>query len=271
MTTSLNAEWLDAIHNVIIGGDYVCPRGRATLEIEHFRVSFSTSQPVLTIPERNLNYRFMAAEAYWILSGDDQVETIAPYNKNISQFSDDGERFFGAYGPRFIDQLDGVVNKLLGDIDTRQAALTLWRQNPKPSKDIPCTIAVVFSARGGLLNTHVFMRSSDLWLGLPYDAFNFSMMGCLVAGCFNHQRQDNQILLGTTSITAVSSHLYTDNDNVNMAQKIIDNYHGPISDQPRIPMLLYSCNGEKMSSPPQRLMTCLDAIRNGDRSQRWWL
>src|SRR3546814_5271713 len=65
---------------------------------------------------------------------------IAPWNRHISQFSDDGVVFAGAYGPRINLQLDYVLNKLREDPDTRQAGLTIWRPNPQPSKDIPCKI-----------------------------------------------------------------------------------------------------------------------------------
>ena len=75
----------------------------------------------------------MAAEALWILSGDNKVETIAPYNKNIKQFSDDGIIFQGAYGPRIISQLDYVIESLRKDRESRQAVLTIWNPNPKPS------------------------------------------------------------------------------------------------------------------------------------------
>jgi thymidylate synthase len=160
-------------------------------------------RPVLRAPGRKLSYTFMAAEAYWILSGDDRVATIAPYNSHIADFSDDGELFFGAYGTKIISQLPYVVEKLTSDQDTRQAGLTIWRESPPDTKDVPCTIAVFFSLRRQTLNAHVFMRSSDLWLGLPYDIFNFSMLSHLVCGMLPAHPTP-----GTLHLTAASSHLY---------------------------------------------------------------
>lgn len=204
--------WLNAINDILTNGDLVSPRGKQTKEIPQRTIEVDMRKPVLLVPDRSLSYRFMAAEAFWILSGDDRVETIAPYNSRISEFSDDGERFFGAYGPKIQAQLPYVVEKLLADQDSRQAGLTIWRECPPQTKDVPCTVAAFFAVRGGKLNVHVFMRSSDVWLGVPYDVFNFSMLGHLVCGLLNeHRLSDNLLSPGALFLTAASSHLYESN------------------------------------------------------------
>jgi thymidylate synthase len=150
----------------------------------------------------------MAAEAWWLLSGRNDVGSISPYSKQISQFSDDGETFFGSYGPPFVEQLTYVVDALGQDPDTRQATMTFWRPSPPRTKDVPCTVTIDFKIRDGRLNTHVFMRSSDNWLGVPYDAFNFTMMTCRVLELLNSQLPDYDIFLGNLHLTAASAHLY---------------------------------------------------------------
>lgn len=177
------------------------------------------TRPVLVSKERKLNYQFMAAEADWILSGDDRVETIAPYNKHIAQFSDNGVTFFGAYGPKVQSQLDYVVDTIRKDPHTRQAFLTIWRENPGETKDVPCTITLGFMLRNRQVNCHAFMRSSDIWLGLPYDVFNFSMITSLVCCMLNDRELSEQALPlttphiqpGTLYLTAANQHLYARN------------------------------------------------------------
>jgi thymidylate synthase len=157
----------------------------------------------------------MCAEALWILSGDDTVDGIAPYCRNIAQFSDDGKTYFGAYGPRIASQFEYIISVLVEHVDTRQAVLTIWRENPPESKDIPCTVSLTFNIRDGKLNCHVFMRSSDTWFGVPYDFFNFSMIAARVACVVNKRLEpltaDYRVELGTLYFTAVSSHLYQPN------------------------------------------------------------
>jgi len=209
----LDDAWREQLSAIKEWGRATSPRGKLTAELPSKTLVFDMNYPVITHPERKLGYKFMAAEAWWILSGRDDVESIAPYAKHIVNFSDDGHKFFGAYGPRIMSQLDYVVNALMKDPDTRQSVLTTWQPNPPKTKDVPCTIAFSWMIRDGLLECHVFMRSSDNWLGVPYDAFNFSMLSLEIA------RQLNQapllwpapIRLGALHLTAASSHLYETN------------------------------------------------------------
>lgn len=209
---TLNTAWRGALFNVMQHGRRIAPRGFETRELLHQTVFVDMAYSVLTYPERKLSYQFMAAEAHWILTGDDRVETIAPFNPNISQFSDDGKTFFGAYGPRIQSQLAYVIETLLRDPETRQAGLTLWRPNPPQSKDIPCTIAIFASIRDRHVHLHVFMRSSDIWLGLPYDMFTFSMLGYYLCGELNavqrHKKTATIYKPGSIFLTTVSQHLY---------------------------------------------------------------
>ena len=199
--------WLDTLATILSRGRRVAPRGLETLELTHHALAFRMRAPVVNVAARRPSYKFMAAEALWILSGDDTVDGIAPYNAAIAAFSDDGKTFYGAYGPRVTTQLPHVINALCADRDTRQAVLTTWRPSPPPTKDVPCTVALTFEIRDDALSCHAFMRSSDAWLGLPYDVFNFSLIAARVA-CAVNLKSAQRVKLGNLYLTAVSSHLY---------------------------------------------------------------
>lgn len=216
-TNNINLVWLRGLNKLLNDGIVTAPRGQRTTELPQVTYVIDMRAPVLTIRERKLNYRFMANEASWIIHGDNRVSSIAGTNSKIAEFSDDGETFFGAYGPKWVSQRDYVVKKLVADGSTRQAGVTLWRENPPETKDVPCTIALFFQLRNKLLNCHAFMRSSDIWLGLPYDMFNFSMLShevCALintAACLpNPQHVDGtaSVAPGLLYLTAASSHLY---------------------------------------------------------------
>lgn len=207
-----STTWLKILGTTMMSGAEVAPRGKLTKEVLQRTILVDMRKPVLTVPNRKLSYIFMLAEAHWILSGDDRVSTIQPYNSRIANFSDDGKVFFGAYGPKIISQLPYVVDKLLIDRDSRQAGINIWRECPPPTKDVPCTVSIFFNIRNSQLMCHVFMRSSDIWLGVPYDVFNFSMLSHLVCTKFNSKVMVNsQIRPGFLHLTAASSHLYEEN------------------------------------------------------------
>ena len=208
---SATFAWLEQCSLILATGEYAIPRNIPILEVRQSTVTIDMSYPLVTCPARKLNYSFAAAEALWILNGDNRVETIAPYNPNIAQFSDDGVIFNGAYGPRIQSQINFVLEKLIEDRDTRQAVLTIWTPKPVKSKDTPCTVAMSFMIRKDKLHCQVFMRSSDIWLGLPYDMFNFTMVAAYVTCQYNNLTRDKRVSLGELSVTAASSHAYIQN------------------------------------------------------------
>ncbi|MCA6334071.1 MAG: hypothetical protein IM664_05580 [Phenylobacterium sp.] len=201
-----NAEWRRTLYLLKRDGDLVAPRGQRCYELLGHQTRVPMNDPLVTIRERKLGYKFMAAEAYWILTGDDRVETIAPYSKKISEFSDDGLTFFGAYGPKIRGQLPYVVSKLVEDPYSRQAVINIWRENPPRTKDVPCTTTVQWFIRDGRLHCVDTMRSSDIILGWPYDIFNFSMLSVALIALLRPHGLN--LLLGDLTLTAGSQHLY---------------------------------------------------------------
>lgn len=188
----------------------VSPRGMPVYESIAHRVVIDMEEPVVTSMARKLHLPFLFAEAAWMLEGRADVEWIAPYNRHLSRFSDDGDVFFGAYGPKIEAQFSGVVQALLQDKDTRQAVLTIWRENPPPTKDVPCTVSLQFMIRNGKMHCISNMRSNDAWLGFPYDIFNFSMVAWAVALEYN-QHGFEPISIGKLFHSVASMHRYEQN------------------------------------------------------------
>ncbi len=270
LVTNVNAQWLGVLKLLVEAGQPIAPRGHATREWPQVTIATRLDDPVLTIGLRKLNYRFMAAEARWIIEGRDDVDSIAAYNAKIAAFSDDGRTFYGAYGPRYRDQLPHVVQRLTEDPDSRQAGLTLWRPSPPPTKDVPCTVALFFQIRCGELNVHVFMRSSDAWLGLPYDCFNFSMLGYHVLGFVNQRHAGrygdyrDPVRPGTLYLTMASSHLYE--QHLEPARAILTEFTDPtderLFDHRRAP--------EHLANSETDLLIRLTNIADHSPVARWW-
>ena len=201
--------WNDAILD-IQGGLKSSPRGMKTREKINHTTMCDMRYPIVTNKKRLLGYKFMIQEAIWILRGDNRLSTIKHYSKIISKFSDDKYFFRGAYGPKIIDQLQYVCHALKEDRNTRQAVINIWRESPYATNDIPCTISFQFLIREDKLHIIANMRSNDLWLGWPYDNFNFSMLGAYVALLLK-DIYNIEVGLGVTTINAGSRHLYERN------------------------------------------------------------
>ena len=191
-----------ACKEVLTNGDEVVTRGLKSKEIIGLQLRLlDSSRCVLTSRGRKASETFMAAEWLWVASGREDVGFISQFSQKIAQFSDDQVMFYGAYGPRWLAQLPELLSRLKKDLNTRQAVVTFWRPSPIETKDIPCTIGLHFLYRYEQLNLISWMRSNDLWLGLPYDTFTFCQLLNLVAAELHIKR-------GWYQLTVDSLHLY---------------------------------------------------------------
>ena len=185
----------------------VKPRDIPTKEILGYHTKFDMAHPILMNTSRKLNYKFMFGEAKWILSGSNSVNDISRHLQAITKYSDNGYVFNGAYGPHFHRQKKYVAQALANDKDTRQAVMTIWQERPETSKDIPCTVSLQWVIRGYEIHCIVNMRSSDVWLGLPYDLFNWGMMSVDISAEY-YKITGIQLIPGYIYYNAGSCHLY---------------------------------------------------------------
>lgn len=221
--TSADSAWLAAIKHVCAFGCKITSREKLTLETLSHTEAVDMSQPVVTVKGRNLNYSFMARECHWILSGDDTLEGLGKHASKWEPYSDDGVKLFGAYGPRLMEQKLSAINALVLDPNTRQSVITFWRTRPPTTKNVPCTTSLQFLIRGMKIHCIATMRSSDLWMGWPYDVFTFSMITAMVGLELRERAPDayQSLDLGHLYITAGSQHIYE--EHIDKSMQSLDN------------------------------------------------
>jgi thymidylate synthase len=203
-----NSIWKQKIDQCLNNFDNtVNPRGKEVKEV--INGTYKIPMPAfLSIESRNINLAFMFAEAAWILSGSNLLSDITPYMGRYSDFSDDNVFMNGAYGPKITEQLTYLINTIQNDLDTRQAVLTIWRERPGQSKDIPCTISMQVLIRDSKLHLLVNMRSQDIVLGFTYDVFTFSMVAFGIKELL--KERGIKVELGNLYLNAGSLHLYSE-------------------------------------------------------------
>lgn len=196
---SATDAWLKQVERIVIDGE----RCGNTIELLSSSLCFDMNKPIVGNKGRKINYGFMFAEALYIVTGQSSVVHLQHHIKKFGDYADLYPFQQGSYGPPFVEQVRYVVETLRDNAESRQAVMTIWRPNPRKSKDVPCTIALQFLVRDGQLHLIVTMRSSDAFTGLIYDMFCFSAMAAVVR---SYMPMD--IPLGTCWINAGSSHLY---------------------------------------------------------------
>lgn len=187
------------------------PRGMRIKE--RLGVTFSVANPKDRITNntvRQMSFPFAFGEFLWYLRGSNRLDIIEYYSKIYPCFSDDKATVHGAYGTRIfggeLSQWEQVTNILIKDPDSRQAVISIYQPCDllSSSLDIPCTCVLQYIIRNGKLNGITYMRSNDIYLGMPYDIFSFTMLQEMLAVELN-------VELGTYTHMVGSLHIYEKN------------------------------------------------------------
>lgn len=165
-----------------------------------------------------------AAEVAWFLQGRQDVSFIRRYAPLWDKFvEDDGQTVAGAYGHRWRnhfgrDQLAEAILALAANPSDRRIFVSAWDPGQdglgRPSKNVPCPVGFTLSITDGRLNSTLMIRSSDVFVGLPYDVMGHALLMQAILGSLNNHRlgldraQWPKLSLGTMHVTLAHPHLY---------------------------------------------------------------
>lgn len=191
----------------VLKGDEVSPRGQRTKEC--LASSFTVLDPTKAVPVgvgRKLNTALGAAETAQLIAGVSDAAQFVAVAPNYADFVERG-RLHGGYGPRVHSQFPGVIASLTRDPASRQAGVVIWRPYDlaTPTKDVPCTVELQYMIREGRLEAFTFMRSNDVFWGVPYDVWMFTAVQRALAHALG-------VEAGPYHHVANSLHAYVDRD-----------------------------------------------------------
>lgn len=155
---------------------------------------------------RKMPIRYAIGELLWYLSGNNNLKEIQKYTSAWDRMSDDGETVNSNYGYCIqkkygFDQWEYVKDMLSKNPNSRQAVIHIKEANNTPSKDVNCTVSCQFFIRDNKLYMTTYMRSNDIWMGFPYDVFQFTAMQILLS-------MQLGVELGTYTHISGSLHMY---------------------------------------------------------------
>lgn len=161
---------------------------------------------------RQLHPRTAAAEIAWFLKGSDDVTWLEERDVRIwSNFAEAGT-VANAYGYRWRrafgrDQVGKAVETLKRDASDRQCFISAWDPGKdgcgNRGKNFPCPVGFTLHIINGQLHSTLLLRSSDVFVGLPYDVMGHAMLMAILAGWI-----DKNLSLGTMTVTLAHPHMY---------------------------------------------------------------
>ena len=105
------------------------------------------------------------------------------------------------YDGEGVDQLLWVQDQIRTDPDSRQIILNAWSAVDRPKQALPpCHVLVHFRVYGDRLSTHMFQRSCDAFLGVPFNIASYALLAQMMAqvgglkpGTYTHTFSDVHI------------------------------------------------------------------------------
>lgn len=217
----------DVLENGAVKGDRT---GTGTVSVfgRQFRHDLSKGFPLLTT--KKLHFKSIVNELIWFLNGDTNIKWL---NENGVKIWNEWATEDGDLGPVYgkqwtawptkdgktINQIDYVVNALKTNPNSRRILFHGWNVEFLPDEKVspienakngkmalpPCHLLYQFYVVNNKLSSHLFIRSSDSFLGLPY---NTASLACLTHMLAQQCDLDvGEIVISLSDVHIYSNHL----------------------------------------------------------------
>lgn len=197
-------QYLNVVDDVLkVGQLKTDPQKIGNIAVCGREMRFNVSQerfPIITT--RRVSMRNIAGELLWFLQGRSDVKWLQDRNIKIwdewataeacAQYGLEPGDLGPIYGPLWrhwpttdgqtIDQIEEVIQTLKGSPDSRRLVVTAW--HPEFTDKVfvaPCHCLFKFFHTQGELSLHLFQRSADLFLGIPYNISSYALLLLLMA------------------------------------------------------------------------------------------
>ncbi|SAL28954.1 thymidylate synthase [Caballeronia peredens] len=217
----------DVLENGVAKGDRT---GTGTKSVfgRQIRHDLSKGFPLLTT--KKLHFKSIANELIWFLSGNTNVGWLNENGVTIwNEWATEDNELGPVYGKQWtawptkdggsINQIDYVVNTLRTNPNSRRILFHGWNPEYLPDESIspqenakqgrmalpPCHLLYQFYVAEGRLSSQLYIRSSDSFLGLPYNIASLALLTHMLA-----QQCDlvpHEIVVSIGDLHAYSNHI----------------------------------------------------------------
>lgn len=186
---------------------------------EQLRFLMKDGFPAVTT--KKLAFKTMTAELLCFMSGcgDNNVmkrlgcniwtaNADADYWKPKARFDGDLGRVYGVQWRHWmrsdgteVDQLASIIERIKKDPNDRRLIITAWNPGELDQMALPpCHMIFQFFVTNNKLSLHMFQRSCDLFLGVPFNIASYGLLLHLVARLTNTEPDELILTLGDVHI-----------------------------------------------------------------------
>lgn len=224
-------QYLELLQDILKNGEFKGDRtGTGTQSVfgRQIRHNLADGFPLLTT--KKLHFKSIANELIWFLSGNTNISWLNEHGVTIwDEWATPEGELGPVYGKQWtawptkdgkaINQIDYVVNTLKTNPNSRRILFHGWNPEYLPDETKspvenaanglmalpPCHLLYQFYVANGKLSSQLYIRSSDSFLGLPYNIASLALLTHMLA-----QQCDlvpHEIVVSIGDLHAYSNHM----------------------------------------------------------------
>lgn len=208
-------QYLDLLNRIMTEGTQKGDRtGTGTKSIFGNQMRFNLEDGFPLLTTKKLHLKSIIHELLWFLNGDTNVKYLQDNGVRIwNEWADENGELGPVYGHQWrswpdynggtIDQIQGIVDQLKNNPDSRRMIVSAWNVAEVDRMALPpCHTMFQFYVADGRLSLQLYQRSADTFLGVPFNIASYALLlqmmaqvSGLKAGDFIHTTGDTHLYL----------------------------------------------------------------------------
>lgn len=199
--------------------------GTGTISLFGYQMRFDLSEGFPCVTTKKLHLRSIIHELLWFLKGDTNIAYLQENGVSIwnEWATEDGDlgpvygyqwRNWPTPDGRHIDQVSLLLDDLRNRPDSRRHIISAWNpavlpdETQSPQENVhaglqalpPCHMLFQFHVANGKLSCHMYQRSADVFLGVPFNIASYSLLTMMIAQVVGLEPGDFIMSLGDAHI-----------------------------------------------------------------------
>ncbi len=206
-------QYLELLDHVMKNGIRKEDRtGTGTLSCFGYQMRFNLENGFPLLTTKKLHLRSIIYELLWFLNGDTNVKYLNDHKVSIwNEWADENGDLGPIYGYQWrnwktnegnvIDQIAQVVEALKTNPDSRRHIVSAWNVGEIDKMALPpCHVMFQFYVANGKLSCHLYQRSADIFLGVPFNIASYAILLQMMAHVCGYQAHEFVHTLGDAHI-----------------------------------------------------------------------
>lgn len=167
--------------------------GTGTLSVFGHQMRFNLEEGFPLLTTKKLHIRSIIFELLWFLNGDTNIQYLTDNGVNIwNEWADENGNLGPVYGEMWrswpapdgkqIDQISNVLDQIKNNPDSRRILVVAYNPGLVDQMALPpCHALFQFYVANGKLSCQLYMRSTDVFLGLPFNIASYALLTHMIA------------------------------------------------------------------------------------------